>query len=47
MLAGFHQPPQRRDAIDELHRCADAGAVLVKVLPNAKQFDPANRIQGL
>lgn len=41
-LAGVSINPQRRDAIDELHRCADAGAVLVKVLPNAKQFDPAN-----
>lgn len=42
LLAGVSINPQRRDAIDELHRCADAGAVLVKVLPNAKQFDPAN-----
>jgi len=41
-LAGVSINPQRRDAIDEVHRCADAGAVLVKVLPNAKQFDPAN-----
>ena len=43
LLAGVSINPQRRDAIDEVHRCADAGAVLVKVLPNAKQFDPANR----
>jgi predicted TIM-barrel fold metal-dependent hydrolase len=41
-LAGVSINPQRRDAIDELHRCADAGAVLVKVLPNAQHFDPAN-----
>ena len=41
-LAGVSINPQRRDAIDELHRCADAGAVLVKVLPNAQQFDPAD-----
>ncbi len=41
-LAGVSINPQRRDAIDEVHRCADAGAVLVKVLPNAQQFDPAN-----
>lgn len=27
--------PQRIDAIEELYRCAEAGAVLVKVLPNA------------
>jgi predicted TIM-barrel fold metal-dependent hydrolase len=42
-LAGPSINPQREDAIDELHRCADAGAVLVKVLPNAQQFDPALR----
>ena len=42
LLAGVSINPQRRDAIDEVHRCADAGAVLVKVLPNAQQFDPAN-----
>ena len=41
-LAGISINPQRRDAIDELHRCADAGAALVKVLPNAQQFDPGN-----
>ncbi len=41
-LAGVSINPQRRDAIDEVHRCADAGATLVKVLPNAQQFDPAD-----
>jgi len=35
--------PQRRDAVEELHRCAEAGAKLVKVLPNAQQFDPGDR----
>ena len=40
-LAGVSINPQRRDAIDEVHRMADAGAVLVKVLPNAQQFNPA------
>ncbi|HKY72277.1 MAG TPA: amidohydrolase family protein [Nitrospira sp.] len=39
-LAGVSINPQRRDAVEEIHRCADAGAVLVKVLPNAQQFDP-------
>jgi predicted TIM-barrel fold metal-dependent hydrolase len=34
--------PQRRDAVEEVHRCADAGAALVKVLPNAQQFNPAD-----
>ena len=43
LLAGVSINPQRRDAIDEVHRCADAGAVLVKVLPNAKRFDPSNQ----
>jgi uncharacterized protein len=41
-LAGPSINPQRRDAIDEVHRMADAGAVLVKVLPNAQQFNPAD-----
>jgi predicted TIM-barrel fold metal-dependent hydrolase len=40
-LAGVSINPQRRDAVTEIHRCADAGAVLVKVLPNAQQFDPS------
>ncbi|MCC2639729.1 MAG: putative Amidohydrolase [Nitrospira sp.] len=42
-LAGVSINPQRRDAIDEVHRCADAGAVLVKALPNAEQFNPADQ----
>lgn len=41
LLAGVSINPMRRDAVDEVHRCADAGAVLVKVLPNAQHFDPA------
>lgn len=41
-LAGVSINPQRGDAIEELHRCAEAGAALVKVLPNAQQFDPGN-----
>ena len=41
-LAGPSINPQRKDAIDEVHRCADAGAVLVKVLPNAQHFNPAD-----
>ncbi len=40
-LAGVSINPQRIDAIEELHRCAEAGAVLVKVLPNTQQFDPS------
>ena len=41
-LAGPSINPQREDAVEEVHRCADAGAVLVKVLPNAQHFDPSN-----
>lgn len=40
-LAGVSINPARRDAVAEAERCADAGAVLVKVLPNAQCFDPA------
>jgi uncharacterized protein len=42
-LAGVSINPQRRDAINELERCVEGGAKLVKVLPNAQGFDPANR----
>ncbi len=41
--AGVSTNPQRGDALEELARCAAAGAKLVKVLPNAQQFDPAQR----
>jgi uncharacterized protein len=41
-LAGVSINPQRRDAIEEVHRCAEAGATLVKVLPNTQQFNPAD-----
>src|SRR3954467_9588506 len=41
-LAGASINPQRRDAVDELERVAAAGAVLVKVLPNAQCFDPGD-----
>ena len=41
--AGVSINPQRRDAVEELERCAEAGAKLVKVLPNAQQFDPGDR----
>lgn len=42
MYAGVSINPQRRDAIEELDRCVAAGAVLVKNLPNAQVFNPAN-----
>ena len=41
-LAGVSINPQRVDAIEELHRCAEAGAALVKILPNSQQFDPGH-----
>ena len=41
-LAGPSINPQREDAVNEVHRVADAGGVLVKVLPNAQHFNPAD-----
>jgi uncharacterized protein len=43
LLPGVSVNPSRRDAVDELERCAEKGAVLVKVLPNTQLFDPADR----
>jgi predicted TIM-barrel fold metal-dependent hydrolase len=43
LLPGVSVNPARRDAVDELERCAAKGAVLVKVLPNSQAFDPADR----
>ncbi|HVE14658.1 MAG TPA: amidohydrolase family protein, partial [Elusimicrobiota bacterium] len=40
-LAGVSINPARRDALEELERCAAQGAALVKMLPNAQAFDPA------
>lgn len=42
MLPGASINPMRADALDELERCAERGAVLVKVLPNAQVFDPGD-----
>jgi uncharacterized protein len=41
-LPGVSVNPKRRDALDELARCAESGARLVKVLPNTQLFDPAS-----
>ncbi|MBI4423800.1 MAG: amidohydrolase family protein [Elusimicrobia bacterium] len=47
LLAGVSINPMRRDAADEAERCADAGAALVKVLPNSQCFDPGEaRFKG-
>lgn len=43
LWAGVSVNPQRSDAVDELQRCAEAGARLVKWLPNAQHFDPGDR----
>lgn len=40
-LPGASVHPDRPDALDELHRCAAAGAVLVKWLPNTQGINPA------
>jgi uncharacterized protein len=40
-LPGASINPMRRDAVDELDRCADLGAVLIKILPNTMGFDPS------
>lgn len=41
-LPGASINPARRDAVDELERCAARGARLIKVLPNAQVFDPSD-----
>jgi predicted TIM-barrel fold metal-dependent hydrolase len=43
LLPGVSINPARRDAVEELERCAARGAVLVKVLPNAQVFNPAEK----
>jgi predicted TIM-barrel fold metal-dependent hydrolase len=45
-LPGASINPARKDSLDELDRCSEKGAVLVKVLPNAQGFDPAERRFG-
>ena len=42
-LPGVSINPQRTDAVEELERCVEEGAVLVKVLPNAQSFDPSDK----
>jgi len=38
-LAGVSIHPARRDALEELERCLEAGAVLMKCLPNCQNID--------
>lgn len=42
LIAGVSINPRRRDAIDELEKCAEEGVGLVKWLPNSQGFDPAD-----
>ena len=42
-LAGVSIHPARHDALDELERCLDRGAVLMKCLPNCQNIDPSDR----
>lgn len=40
-LPGVSIHPNRSDALEELTRCVEKGAVLLKVLPNTQGFDPS------
>ncbi len=42
-LPGVSIHPGRRDALDELDRVAEAGALLVKWLPNTQRINPADK----
>jgi predicted TIM-barrel fold metal-dependent hydrolase len=41
-LAGVSIHPARPDALDELERCLERGAVLMKCLPNCQNIDPSD-----
>ena len=41
-LAGVSIHPARRDALEELERCIERGAVLMKCLPNCQNIDPSD-----
>ena len=41
-LAGVSIHPARHDALDELERCLERGAVLMKCLPNCQNIDPSD-----
>ncbi|MBN2712451.1 MAG: amidohydrolase family protein [Planctomycetes bacterium] len=42
VLAGVSIHPYRKDALDELRRCAEHGAALVKWLPVSQNIDPSD-----
>ncbi len=43
LLPGVSIHPARHDALDELERCIEGGAVLMKCLPNCQNIDPSDR----
>ena len=43
LLPGISVHPSRQDALEEIDRCIDAGAVLVKWIPNAQGIDPSHK----
>ncbi|TVR47464.1 MAG: hypothetical protein EA425_15830 [Puniceicoccaceae bacterium] len=43
LLAGVSIHPARPDALDELEACAEAGAALIKLLPNCLNIDPRRK----
>ena len=45
-LLGASVHPYRADALDELERVSELGAVLIKLLPNSHGFDPSNERIG-
>lgn len=42
LLPGVSIHPNRRDALEEVDRCFEAGAALVKWIPNSQGIDPLN-----
>ncbi len=42
-VAGVSIHPARRDALDELERCLEGGAALMKCLPNCQNIDPSDQ----
>jgi hypothetical protein len=45
-LAGVSIHPARCDAFDELERCLERGAALMKCLPNCQNIDPSDKRYG-
>jgi predicted TIM-barrel fold metal-dependent hydrolase len=43
LLPGVSIHPNRRDALDEVDRCVEAGATLIKWIPNTHGIDPSDK----